>query len=180
MTKIIVNSRIYLDLIQDQDLERLVELVDYPYMHQQLWDMFPYPYTMDDAQWRIDHIYEELKIDDGKRHRAIYIDEQYAGDIWFEIVEWWRKAHNYQLSYRLWEPYRGKWYMTQIVNMFCEYMWGVYPDCHRICWLVFAYNPASRRVLEKCGFQLEGTLREAICRDGERYDERVLGKVRGE
>lgn len=63
--------------------------------------------------------------------------------------------------------------------MFCEYVWWVEPDCHRIYALAFGYNSASRRVLEKCGFQLEGTYREAIYREWEWHDEWVLGEGEG-
>jgi RimJ/RimL family protein N-acetyltransferase len=41
---------------------------------------------------------------------------------------------------------------------------------HRLSLEVFDHNPRARRVYEKCGFVLEGRLREALLWDGERHD----------
>jgi [ribosomal protein S5]-alanine N-acetyltransferase len=35
---------------------------------------------------------------------------------------------------------------------------------------VFAWNPASMRVLEKIGFEREGTLRKSVYKDGQIID----------
>lgn len=35
---------------------------------------------------------------------------------------------------------------------------------------VFAWNPASMRVLEKCGYEREGRLRRSVFKDGELID----------
>jgi RimJ/RimL family protein N-acetyltransferase len=43
---------------------------------------------------------------------------------------------------------------------------------------VFAWNPASARVLEKAGYQLEGRLRKAVCKDGQVIDRLVYGRLR--
>ena len=42
----------------------------------------------------------------------------------------------------------------------------------------FAHNAASRRVLEKAGFQLEGVLRKSVTKKGQLYDSCVYGLVR--
>jgi RimJ/RimL family protein N-acetyltransferase len=36
---------------------------------------------------------------------------------------------------------------------------------------VFAWNPPSMRVLEKCGWQREGVLRAAVIKDGQIVDQ---------
>lgn len=42
----------------------------------------------------------------------------------------------------------------------------------------FAYNAGSRRVLEKCGFQMEGTLRSNAVRDGKVLDMVMYSKIK--
>ena len=42
---------------------------------------------------------------------------------------------------------------------------------------ILDWNPASCRVAEKCGYELEGRLRKAIFKDGEITDALVYGKV---
>jgi [ribosomal protein S5]-alanine N-acetyltransferase len=43
---------------------------------------------------------------------------------------------------------------------------------------VFAWNPASARVLEKCGYTLEGRARLAVIKDGQLVDHLLYGLVR--
>ena len=40
---------------------------------------------------------------------------------------------------------------------------------------IIGHNPAAERVLEKNGFVYEGTLRNAACKDGKTYDQKVYG-----
>jgi len=42
---------------------------------------------------------------------------------------------------------------------------------------VFAWNPASMRVLEKCGFSREGVLRRCVFKDGEIIDAVMYAKL---
>ena len=43
---------------------------------------------------------------------------------------------------------------------------------------LFEYNLASRRIFEKCDFQLEGTLKEHWYKDGQYHDVLIMGRVR--
>jgi ribosomal-protein-alanine N-acetyltransferase len=60
--------------------------------------------------------------------------------------------------------------MTAAFGAFLDYVWETF-DVERLQAEVFAWNPASARVLEKNGFALEGTRRKAIYKDGELIDE---------
>lgn len=52
-------------------------------------------------------------------------------------------------------------------------------DLHKLCAGLYATNHGSRRAFEKCGFQLEGTLRqEALSADGGRMDVLRFGLLR--
>ena len=44
--------------------------------------------------------------------------------------------------------------------------------------MVFAWNPASARVLEKAGYVLEGRLRSAVIKDGRTTDGLLYALVR--
>ncbi len=63
-----------------------------------------------------------------------------------------------ELGYYIEEGYWGKGLMTEAVKQVCEYVF-MKSDIIRIYAEPFAYNTASCRVLEKSGFQYEGTLR---------------------
>jgi len=43
---------------------------------------------------------------------------------------------------------------------------------------VYGWNPAFGRVLEKCGFPLEATLRDAIIKDAETTDEHIYNLIK--
>jgi RimJ/RimL family protein N-acetyltransferase len=49
---------------------------------------------------------------------------------------------------------------------------------HRVGLSVFAFNLRAIRAYQKAGFREEGRLREAIVRDGRRWDEVVMGVLR--
>ena len=51
-------------------------------------------------------------------------------------------------------------------------------DIIRITGLVYSPNIASRRVLEKNGFSLEGLQRNAVYKDGKIYDLCLFGKLK--
>jgi RimJ/RimL family protein N-acetyltransferase len=48
-------------------------------------------------------------------------------------------------------------------------------NLHRIQLTVYSYNPRAIRMYEKLGFQLEGTYREFLLRDGQHYDMLLYG-----
>lgn len=48
-------------------------------------------------------------------------------------------------------------------------------NLHRVMLRVVDYNPRAKRVYEKCGFQVEGRLREARYNEGEWRDKMVMG-----
>ena len=70
-----------------------------------------------------------------------------------------------ELGYYVGEPYWGRGLATGAVRAACEYVFG-HSDIVRIFAEPFAANAASRRVLEKSGFRLEGVLRANAFKNG--------------
>ena len=67
--------------------------------------------------------------------------------------------------------------MTEAVKQICEYVFSM-SDIIRIYAEPFAYNTASCRVLEKSGFQYEGTLRKNAVKNGKVLDMKLYSKIR--
>jgi RimJ/RimL family protein N-acetyltransferase len=67
--------------------------------------------------------------------------------------------------------------MTGAVRGFTEYAFGAFELC-RIFAVVFEWNSASRRVLEKAGYELEGRMRRAAVKDGQVIDQFLYATVR--
>jgi RimJ/RimL family protein N-acetyltransferase len=53
-------------------------------------------------------------------------------------------------------------------------------DLHRVSLSVFEYNPRAIRSYEKVGFKVEGRVRKALLRDGQRYDVIYMGILHSE
>ena len=53
-------------------------------------------------------------------------------------------------------------------------------DFVRLHAVVKEWNPASVRVLEKCGFQFEGRLRKSIVKDEQTIDQLLYALLKGE
>ena len=67
--------------------------------------------------------------------------------------------------------------MTWAVEAACQWAFA-HTDLLRIYAAPFARNLSSCRVLEKAGFQLEGTLRQSAVKDGEVLDMKLYARLR--
>lgn len=70
-------------------------------------------------------------------------------------------ARKAELGYRVATCYWGQGYATEAVRCLMAYAFNRL-QVHRLYGEVVAENRASRRVLEKCGFQVEATLRDNL------------------
>lgn len=84
------------------------------------------------------------------------------------------------IGYALAEPYWGHGLMTEaarrvLEHAFCDLALDLVAVCH------FPFNVRSRRIIEKCGFVHEGTLRQAtLLYDGTVYDDVCYSLTRDE
>lgn len=83
------------------------------------------------------------------------------------------------MGYYIAEGYWGKGIMTEAVKQSCEYVFDS-SDIIRIYAEPFAHNSASCRVLEKAGFQYEGTLRSNAVKNGKVIDMRMYSLLNRE
>jgi ribosomal-protein-alanine N-acetyltransferase len=95
-------------------------------------------------------------------------DDELAGHIeFFKAVSYWDA---FELSYQLYgERFAGRGYTTEAVQLLVDYLFGAKKQ-HRLHLVIVPENAASRRVAEKCGFVLEGTVRGAFFNQGRNQD----------
>jgi [ribosomal protein S5]-alanine N-acetyltransferase len=103
-------------------------------------------------------------------------DGDIAGHIqFFRPVSYWDA---FELSYQLYdERFAGRGYTTEAVQLVVDYLFGA-KKFHRIHLVIVPENAASRRIAEKCGFLLEGTVRGAFFNDGRNQDVLLYGLLR--
>lgn len=141
-----------------------------------LRDGLPYPYTEQDG---VNYISAMLSADENETFAfAIIADGKMIGSIGvFRQGNIHRQTA--ELGYYIAEEYWGRGIMTAAVKQICEYVFGK-SDIIRIYAEPFVYNIASCRVLEKAGFQYEGTLRSNAVKNGKVIDMNMYSLLKTE
>ncbi len=135
----------------------------------------PYPYTLKDAEeWVEKNLVNYKKRNKKSFVLAIEINNEVCGTVGFNKIE---KGHKTEISYWLGRKYWGAGIMTEAVKLAIEYVFKEF-KLQRVYALVFSSNLASKRVLEKVGFESEGFLKKEIEKDGEYIDCYLLAKVK--
>jgi len=139
-----------------------------------LRDGLPYPYTEHDAT---DYINTMLSAD---RNDTFAFAIEYGGKVVGSIGAFRQNNIHHktaELGYYVAEEVWGKGIATQAVKSICAYIFSN-TDILRIYAEPFSRNVASCRVLEKCGFQCEGTLRSNAVKCGIVEDMKLYSLVR--
>ena len=141
-----------------------------------LRDGLPCPYTERDGK---EFISAMLSADENETFAfAITVDNMVIGSIGI-----FRQGNIHrqiaELGYYIAEEYWGKGIMTEAVKQICKYVFAK-SDIIRIYAEPFAYNIASCRVLEKAGFQYEGTLRSNAVKNGRVIDMEMYSLLKAE
>lgn len=108
---------------------------------------------------------------------AIALEDRFIGIIgcWFGDPDSSRSA---ELVYWLGEEYWGKGIISKVIESYVNWLWDTFPRMRRVYGKVYAWNPASIRVLQKLGFQYEGTMRKAVYqKNPERYGDIEIWNV---
>lgn len=139
-----------------------------------LRDGLPYPYTEKDAK---EYIMAMLESSADKTFAfAITADDKAIGSIGVFRCENIH-ARTAEMGYYIAEEYWGRGIGTTAVKMVCKYIFEK-TDIIRIFAEPFAYNIASCRVLEKSGFEYEGTLRKNAVKNGVVLDMKMYALVK--
>ena len=134
-------------------------------------DRFPHPYTEADA----DAWFEIANAPGGSLHLAIELEGQAiggAGVIAGEGVDF----HSGEFGYWLGRAHWGRGYATAAARALREHAFAQ-GRFKRLEARVYAWNPASMRVLEKAGFTREALLRRSVRKDGQLIDSVLYAAV---
>ncbi|MCH1981175.1 GNAT family N-acetyltransferase [Ruminococcus sp. OA3] len=131
-----------------------------------LRNVFPYPYTRQDAEDYVRSCAENTE--ERQLCRAIVAEGHAIGSIGvFCGSDVYEKSA--ELGYWLAEDFWGKGIMTEAVRGICREAFAAF-DIVRIYAEPFAHNAGSRGVLEKAGFTLEGIMRKGVFKNGKECD----------
>jgi RimJ/RimL family protein N-acetyltransferase len=174
--KLVVNNEIHLSEIQPSDKKACVEHLQ----EKEIYDRtlrIPHPYTEQDFDQFMELVKKKaaeqgeafawaIRKDDGHMIGGLGFDNLIPG-----------KSHRAEIGYWLAKPYWGRGITTAVVGAACAHVFSQY-GLVKISAHVFAGNTRSARVLEKCGFELEGYLRKHHLKDGRYLDAQLYALLK--
>lgn len=155
------------------DVASLVSLANNPAVARNLTHLFPHPYTERHA-----HEWVRLNTQPGSSlfDWAIEVDGMLAGGIGIRPAQG-DAPRRAEIGYWLGEPFWGRGIATAATEALVEWAFDA-TDLERLEAAVHAGNPASARVLQKCGFVSEPAPTKGPDRDGRLVDRVMHAKLR--
>ena len=137
-----------------------------------LRDVFPHPYTMEDAAAFLKYVAQE----NPETTFAIATASEAIGCVGLRLgVD--VHCNSAEVGYWLREPFWGRGIMSEVVAAFTRYAFEAF-DLQRIYAEPFENNRGSIRVLEKAGFVCEARMRANIFKDGKVLDSFLYARPR--
>ncbi len=141
-------------------------------IYNNMRDVFPHPYTQDDANnWIAKNLEPSSNI-----ILAIEVEGKAIGSIAILPKEDVSRL-TAEIGYWIGEVHWGKGIATEAVTAIVDYTFEN-TDLVRIFGIVFHPNKASAAVLENAGFRFEGTQRSAVYKNSEILDALVYAVVK--
>ena len=159
---------------RDTDVDALVRHANDREVWINLRDQFPHPYTIDDAREWVQLAREAQP----ETSFAIAVDGEAVGGIGITLNKDVHR-HSAEVGYWIGRAFWGRGIATDAVRAISSWAFANFDLC-RLYAGVFAWNPASARVLEKAGFTLEGRLHKSAIKDGHTTDELLYALIREE
>ena len=146
------------------DTDRFSELANNENVSRYLIYTFPYPYTRENAA---------LWIATGSREnnavtKAIEYRGELVGTVGITPQQGW-KEHTAEIGYWVGESYWGRGIATEALRTMSDLVFANM-KYKKLFAPVLGPNRASMRVLEKCGYTLEGILKQEVSKGGEYFD----------
>lgn len=158
-----ISNILLLRPLNTSDAQNLTKYANNINIWKNLTDMFPHPYSENDAIWFID---SQKNILPAKVFAIIYVTEL-IGTIGIETT----KVNNIvDIGYWIGEAFWNKGIASLIIPKFCEYCFNNFKEIDTIIGKVYPENIASAKVLEKCNFKKDIYLKNAIIKNGKSKD----------
>ncbi len=103
-------------------------------------------------------------------------DDRLLGFVRLEYIEWTHGAGMLRLGIGD-SNERGRGYGSEALRLILRYAFDEL-NLHRLTAFTSDYNPGAVRFFERAGFAVEVRLRQALRRDGRRWDGLILGLLR--
>jgi RimJ/RimL family protein N-acetyltransferase len=171
-----IDEEIYLSAITASDAPFYAQHLNDPDIHSTTLRI-PFPYTDEDARKFVEMVQLQELVSKKQTHWAIRNSRhEVIGGIGLH-GKYPELPHRDEVGYWVAKHYWGKAVMTRALKGFCEFIHKEY-GISRIEAPIFAFNTASCRVVEKCGFEFEGMMRKAYFKNGNYIDGKMYALVK--
>ncbi len=171
---VLKGSRCTLRPLVPADAPSLQRHADDPAVAHNLFDSFPQPYTLADAEWWC-----------GEGHRqpqfgcvwGITVEDEVIGCISVapQAGLW---ACSAVIGYWIGQAHWRRGITSEALKLVTAWAWPALPQITRLWMPIYARNAGSQAVARAAGFELEGTMRLAIRKAGFAIDTVQYGLVR--
>lgn len=177
MFSIHIDEELQLALLETRHAERIFELTDKSRDYLKEWlPWVDFTKTVADSKKFI-NMSRKRYIDNNGFDLAIVYNKEIVGLIGLHFIDWGNKRTS--IGYWLGEGYQGKGIMTRATEALTTYCFEEL-GMNRIEIRVVPQNAKSRAIPERLGYQIEGTVREYECLNGQFFDHHIYGMLKTE
>lgn len=159
-----------------EDIKLAQDYVNDPEVKRLLHPGIPYLYTFEDEQkW-----FDSLSATNDEYSFAIETleDNKYIGGCGINKINWKNSVAEVGIFIGDKDKW-GKGYGTDAMRILIKFIFEQM-NINKIKLNVFSFNQRAIKSYEKCGFKIEGVLRQEVFRDGQYYDDIIMGILREE
>ena len=167
-----MEQRVYLRALEPEDYKVSIQWRK----DEEIWDM------LGGTKYFVSEAYEKKWVEDtifGSKDVKLAVclaeNDKYIGNVYMtDINEVNRSCTSHILIGD--KDYWGQGYAREALELAIDYMFNE-RNIHRIQAHVLVSNQASLKMHQKCGYQIEGTLAEAVFKNGRYQDQYVLALI---
>lgn len=171
-----IGEKVKLREYRKEDIKKVQGYINDPELKGLLQNGIPFPYTLEDEyKW-----FENISATKDTYSFAIEsLDEHnYIGGCGINNIDWKNSIAVVGIFIGD-KNYWGNGYGTDAMKVLIKFIFEEM-NINKIKLNVFSFNERAVKSYEKCGFKVEGVLRQEIFRKGKYYDDIVMGLLREE
>lgn len=164
-----MSERIYLRALEPDDYKVSIQWRK----DDEIWDMLGgtkhFVSSAYEKQWVEKTIFDSKDI---KLAICLKEDDRYIGNVYMTNIDQVRQScHSHVLIGN--KDYWGKGIAQEALRLFCDYMFKE-RNMHRIQAIVLESNIQSLKMHQKCGYRIEGLMRDSVFKEGKFQNQYIL------
>ena len=164
-------EKVCLRAYREEDIPKATSFVNDEELKKLLVTNVPFPMTLwEEKEW----VKSQKSSQDGSYNFAIEDIEtkKYIGGCGIQEVNWLSRVATVGIMIGD-KEYWGKGYGTDAMKVLMNFIFNNM-NIRKIRLSTFSFNMRARKSYEKCGFEVEGILKDEIFKDGKYYDEIIM------